>query len=199
MRENKDRIRQYSEEQGRALVRLARQTIREKLGHKVIRSASLEAALADKDFQAFRGTFVTLKIANRLRGCIGNISPTESILAGVRRNALNAAFHDPRFSPLPDDELDLVDIEISILTEPQPLEYSDATDLIAKLRANVDGVIIRKGSAGATFLPQVWEQLPRPEEFLAHLCLKAGLPADAWQKTGLEVLTYQVEYFEEEK
>jgi len=63
----------------------------------------------------------------------------------------------------------------------------------------VDGVIIRKEYYSATFLPQVWEQLPRPEDFLNHLCAKAGLPADAWRKTGLEVMTYQVQYFEEEK
>ena len=90
-----------------------------------------------------------------------------------------------------------LDIEVSILTEPLPLAYRDSQDLIRKLRVNVDGVIIRKGHASATFLPQVWEQLPRPENFLNHLCMKAGLPADAWKHSELEVLTYQVQYFEE--
>jgi len=71
--------------------------------------------------------------------------------------------------------------------------------LIAKLRVHVDGVILSKGPANATFLPQVWEQLPKPEQFLSHLCMKAGLPADDWEKSRLEILTYQVQYFEEEK
>ena len=86
---------------------------------------------------------------------------------------------------------------MSILTEPIPLEYRDGQDLIGKLRVDVDGVIIRQGHRSATFLPQVWEQLPRPEDFLTHLCMKAGISSDAWKASGLEVLTYQVQYFEE--
>jgi AmmeMemoRadiSam system protein A len=120
-------------------------------------------------------------------------------MAGIKRNAVNAAFHDPRFAPLKADELDQVGIEISILTEPQPLEYRGSKDLLTKLRPHVDGVILRKGKASATFLPQVWEQLPKPEHFLSHLCRKAGLSADTWEKTQLEISTYQVQYFEEEK
>ena len=183
--------------QGQALVRLARQTIAEKLGEPSVKADPEE--LKDTAFQTPRGTFVTLTIDKQLRGCIGNLDPSESILGGIQRNAVNAAFHDPRFPPLKADELDRLDIEVSILTEPCPLEYRDGKDLLAKLRVNVDGVILRKGKASATFLPQVWEQLPRPEEFLSHLCRKAGLSADAWKKTHLEVLIYQVQYFEEAK
>lgn len=188
-----------SKNQGQALVRLARRTIMEKLGQKTTGDESDD--LTDSLFQEMRGTFVTLTIHDQLRGCIGNLDANESILEGVRRNAVNAAFNDPRFSPLKADELDQVDIEVSILTEPQPLEYQDSVDLLSKLRVNVDGVILRKGSASATFLPQVWEQLPQPEQFLTHLCQKAQLPGDAWKNTEekLEVLTYQVQYFEEEK
>jgi AMMECR1 domain-containing protein len=79
------------------------------------------------------------------------------------------------------------------------LAYHDAADLLAKLVPRQDGVIIRKGNASATFLPQVWEQLPKPEAFLAHLCRKAGLPSDAWKKPGLKVSTYRVQYFHEER
>jgi AmmeMemoRadiSam system protein A len=118
-------------------------------------------------------------------------------LDGVKRNAVNAAFHDPRFPSLSAAELERTEIEVSILTEPLPLEYRDWRDLVQKLRVNADGVIIRKGHTSATFLPQVWEQLPQPEDFLAHLCLKAGLLRDAWKSSELEVLTYQVQYFEE--
>ncbi|HOJ15372.1 MAG TPA: AmmeMemoRadiSam system protein A, partial [Deltaproteobacteria bacterium] len=133
----------------------------------------------------------------RLRGCIGTLEARESILEGIRRNAINAAFKDPRFPPLGKDELARVRIEVSVLTEPKPLPYKDPDDLVRKLRPGVDGVIIRKGWATATFLPQVWEQLEDPREFLSHLCLKAGLDAQAWERGGLEVETYQVQCLEE--
>ena len=190
-----------SQKQGEVLIKLARKTIMEKLGKKMAsdKARQLSDALIDDCYKDHCGTFVTLKIDGRLRGCIGSLTSNESILTGIRRNALNAAFRDPRFSPLKVDEFEHVDIEISILTEPRPLEYIDYSDLLAKLRVNIDGVIIRKGRAGATFLPQVWEQLPEPDIFLSHLCAKAGLPKDAWQNTKLEVSTYQVQYFEEKK
>jgi MEMO1 family protein len=198
--ENKpDSSADLTAEQGQVLVKLARQTIMKKLGREMPASESDAVATNQKDdrFKSHCGTFVTLKIRGQLRGCIGNLSSTETLWNGVKRNAINAAFHDPRFSPLTAGEFDQTEIEVSVLTEPCPLAYRDAEDLIKKLRVNVDGVIIRKGHSSATFLPQVWEQLPRPEEFLSHLCLKAGLPSNAWQESELEVLTYQVQYFED--
>jgi hypothetical protein len=190
---------QFSDAHGRVLVSLARKSIADKLGGGASKSTSegLLSTLQDNRFKLHCGTFVTLKIKGRLRGCIGSLTSTETVLDGVKRNAVNAAFHDPRFSPLSKDELDRTEIEVSILSEPQPLAYRDGQDLITKLRAHVDGVIIRKGHASATFLPQVWEQLPGAEDFLTHLCRKAGLPSDTWQNSELEVLTYQVQYFEE--
>lgn len=189
----------FSDAQGRALVKLARMTITDKLdgGDTNSDPRDLPGLLHDDRFQARCGTFVTLKIGGNLRGCIGSLTATETVLDSIRRNALNAAFHDPRFAALSKDELKRTEIEVSILTEPQPLAYQNGPDLIGKLHPKVDGLIIRKGHASATFLPQVWEQLPDPEDFLGHLCLKAGLSSDAWQGTALEVLTYQVQYFEE--
>jgi len=186
-----------NQKQGEILVKLARKTIMENLGKKMAfdEARQLSDALTDSCFKESRGTFVTIKIDGRLRGCIGSLTSNESIHTGIRRNALNAAFRDPRFSPLTVDEFEHVDIEISILTKPQPLEYTDYSDLLSKLRVNVDGVIIRKGRAGATFLPQVWKQLPEPDIFLSRLCAKAGLSTDSWKNTKLEVLTYQVQYF----
>jgi len=140
---------------------------------------------------------VTLKHKGQLRGCIGNLSASETVSDGVRRNAVNAAFHDPRFSPLTLPELADIAIEVSVLTEPQPLSFTDAQDLLRQLRPTIDGVIIRQGYASATFLPQVWDQLPKKEDFLGHLCLKAGLPREAWKQGKLQVSTYQVQYFEE--
>ncbi len=189
----------FTEQQGQALISLARYTISEKLGRNLLegQSAVEPPVLQDENYKKHCGTFVTLKINGQLRGCIGSLTSAETVWEGVKRNAVNAAFHDPRFSPLTAKELNQAEIEVSILTEPRPLEYSDGEDLIQKLRADVDGVIIRKGRASATFLPQVWEQLPNPDQFLSHLCMKAGLPADAWKEQALEVLTYQVQYFEE--
>jgi AmmeMemoRadiSam system protein A len=190
--------KQLTEKQGQLLVRLARETIAKRLGITAAGGRSLSATdLAEPVFQEKRGTFVTLKIKKQLRGCIGCLTPSETILAGIKRNAVNAAFNDPRFPPLTAVELEEAEIEISILTKPRKLEYSDGNDLVKKLRPDIDGVIISQGVARATFLPQVWEQLPRPEDFLAQLCCKACLPSDAWRQGDLEVSIYQVQYFHE--
>jgi len=193
--------RPLSSIQGNALVALARQTL---AGHFGVPQAAadvqhLEKQLDDPALMAHCGTFVTLTIDNQLRGCIGNLAARTSMVAGVRDNALNAALHDPRFSPLSRAELETVHIEVSVLTEPVSLAYTDADDLVAALRPGTDGVIIRKGHATATFLPQVWAQLPQPENFLSNLCMKAGLPADQWRRGDIAVQIYQVQYFEEER
>ena len=189
---------ELTENQGQILVHLARATIAARLGLSDAGSSSIpDNQLADPAFQEQRGTFVTLKIRNQLRGCMGCLTPSETILEGIRRNAINAAFNDPRFPPLTGPELEQAEIEVSILTNSQDLEYSDGKDLLTKLRPSIDGAIISKGMARATFLPQVWEQLPRTEDFLSHLCRKAGLSPDEWEKGELGVSIYQVQYFHE--
>ena len=189
----------FSEQQGRILILLARRAILQKFGIELKKSqlTAMKDGLIDDSFQSNRGTFVTLTIENNLRGCIGNLTAKESILKSIEENAGHAAFHDHRFSPLKKNELDQIRIEISILTEPEPLSYNDASDLIAILKEKKCGVIIKKGSASATFLPQVWEQIPDPEEFLSHLCLKAGLTASAWQSENLDIMIYEVQCFME--
>jgi len=184
-----------TEEEGRYLISVARKTIEQRLLDQEEQPS--DAGLSAK-FHEHRGTFVTLTTGGNLRGCIGHIIPHESLIEGVRVNAVNAAFRDPRFPPLTKDEWKRVTVEVSILTEPKSLSYADAEDLLEKLRPDIDGVIIKKGYHQATFLPQVWEQLPEKEQFLTHLCLKAGLGADAWKKGDLEVSIYQVQAFEEE-
>jgi len=184
-----------TEEEGRCLLSVARQTIHQRLfssEHQDLADSQVSPKFSEK-----RGTFVTLTIDGGLRGCIGHIIPQESLLEGIRINAINAAFQDPRFRPLSRKEWERVKIEISILTAPKALTYSDAEDLLDKLRPGIHGVIIKKGFHQATFLPQVWEQLPDKKEFLTHLCMKAGLEMDAWKKEKLEVSTYQVQAFEE--
>ena len=188
-------IKKLTEEDGKFLLKVARNTIDQELvgrGETEKPGSELSTVFHEK-----RGTFVTLTMYDNLRGCIGHIIPQESLIDGVRENAINAAFKDPRFPPLTRYEWENVKIEVSILTEPKPLPYSDADDLLKKLRPGIDGLIISKGFNQATFLPQVWEQLPQKEEFLGHLCLKAGLDGDAWRKGGLEVSTYQAQVFEE--
>ncbi|BBO69251.1 MEMO1 family protein [Desulfosarcina alkanivorans] len=196
-----DDRRMLTPEQGAALVTLARQTLAAHFGETAgpADDRQLAMQLADGALQARCGTFVTLKMDDQLRGCIGSLSATAPIVSGVRDNALNAALHDPRFPPLGKKELDRVHIEVSVLSEPAPLAYTDAADLLSRLRPGIDGVILKKGLASATFLPQVWEQLPQPESFLSHLCMKAGLPADGWREGDLTVLVYQVQYFEEDR
>ncbi len=188
-----------TEAQGRLLLELARQTIARRLDPSTPGADAGSRAAADPVLCQPGGTFVTLKIDGQLRGCIGSLEPREAIHASVRHNALNAAFHDWRFAPLKAEELARVHIEVSILTVPAPLTYGDADELKTLLRPGVDGLIIRKDHHAATFLPQVWEQLPRVEDFLSHLCRKAGLAADAWRQGDLAVQTYQVTAFEETK
>lgn len=174
------------------LLKLARQTITERLS-----GTPVTAVADDPVFAEPAATFVTLKIAGQLRGCIGNLEPVASLWESVRRNALSAAFHDGRFRPLSPEELARVHIDISLLSRPQPLAYDDGDDLIAHLRPGVDGVVLRHGHLGATFLPQVWEQLPDPQLFLGHLCRKAGLTEDCWRQEHPQIAIYQVQYFGE--
>jgi AmmeMemoRadiSam system protein A len=119
------------------------------------------------------------------------------LVEDVRANAVSAAFHDPRFPPLQAKELDTIRVEVSVLSTPEPLSYDGSDDLIAKLRPGVDGVVIESGWNRATFLPQVWDKLPDPHQFLGHLCRKAFLSTDAYRKPGLDVYVYQVEKFKE--
>ncbi len=185
------------DEKGEILLELARKTIAERLGLAYEGSPGLEDKLTDEAFDARRGTFVTLTTGGQLRGCIGNLAPENPIRHGIAENAVNAAFNDPRFPPLRREEFESIQVEISLLTEPVKLEYSGPEDLMAKLTPGKDGVIIRKGVHSATFLPQVWDQLPDKEAFLEHLCLKAGLAADGWKRGDLLVYTYRAQYFEE--
>lgn len=177
------------------LLKLARDTIANQVrGQRV---PEVDPDTTPEDLWRDAACFVTLTKHEQLRGCIGSLEAHQPLVLDVRDNAIGAAFRDPRFPPVSADELDDLHIEISVLSHPEPLSYDGPDDLIAKLRPNVDGVVIERGWNRATFLPQVWEKLPDPREFLQHLCLKAYLPADAYRHPGLDVYTYQVEKFEE--
>lgn len=143
-------------------------------------------------------SFVTLTRRGELRGCIGALEPYQPLVEDVREHAVAAALQDYRFPPVQPEELSEIEIEISRLTRPENLEYASPEDLVQKLRPHVDGVILRDGLHRATFLPQVWEKLPDPAEFLSHLCLKMGASPDLWQRKRLVVQVYQVEDFAED-
>jgi AmmeMemoRadiSam system protein A len=194
---NMGTAKRLSEDEGKYLLDLARKTIGNRLSNS--EPPRIDPETVPQKFQERLGTFVTVTIDGNLRGCIGHIIPRETLIEGIRENAINAAFRDPRFSPLTQEEFDEIQLEISVLTLPQELTYTDAKDLLNKLRPGVDGVIIKKGYHEATFLPQVWDQLPDKKEFLTHLCLKAGLSPHSWKTEKLVVSTYQVQAFEEEK
>jgi len=145
-----------------------------------------------------RGVFVTLTENGELRGCIGYLEPIKTIVQAVRENAENAAFEDTRFMPIKEEELDKIKIEVSILSPLEELKVKDAQDLLKQLKPNVHGLVIRKGWAGATFLPQVWNELKTHDEFLSNLCLKAGLRPDEWKDTStMKFYVYTVDEFSE--
>jgi len=172
-------------EQGKLLLRIARAAIARELGL---------TAFADESAPWLTepaACFVTLTKQGELRGCIGSLQAYRALLADVKNNAVSAAFRDSRFEPLTVEEFDTVDIEISLLSSAEPMTVRDEADALAQLRPHLDGVIFEYGHHRSTFLPQVWEQLPQPREFLAHLKLKAGFPADFWAE-GVKLSRYTV-------
>ena len=137
----------------------------------------------------------TLTINGNLRGCIGYIEPIKPLYQAVIDNARSAVLSDPRFSPVRQDELGKINVEVSVLSNPVPLEFKTPDDLLQKLKPGVHGVILQKGPYHSTFLPQVWEQLPDKIMFLEHLSMKGGMARDGWKTS--EVRTYTAEHFQE--
>lgn len=177
------------------LLKLARRTVEA----AARRNALPEVKLAEysASLQEPGASFVTLTINNNLRGCIGALEAYQPLVKDVITHAAAAATEDYRFSPVSLEEVYLLKIEISVLTKPEVLTYSTAVDLMNALIPGKMGVILKDGHRRATFLPQVWEQLPDKQEFLSHLCQKMGAPGHLWKTKNLEVFTYQVEEFHE--
>jgi AmmeMemoRadiSam system protein A len=183
-------------EEQKILLRLAREAMER--GVRGEELPALDQSSLPPSLREEGSSFITLTERGQLRGCIGSLNPYESLAEDVREHAVAAALQDPRFPPVREDELNGVRIEVSRLTRPTLLEYKDANDLLSKLHPYVDGVILRDASyRPATFLPQVWEKIPDPSEFLNNLCYKMGVKPDLWRTKHLEVLTYQVEEFHE--
>jgi uncharacterized protein len=182
-------------EEQKTLLRLAREALQR--GVKGEKLPALDESVLTPRLREPDATFVTLIVGGQLRGCIGALEPYQPLAQDVREHAVAAALEDPRFPPVHERELSDIEIEVSRLTRPVPLDYKDPIDLLSKLRPHVDGVILRDTFRRATFLPQVWEKIPDPVEFLNNLCYKMGASEDLWRKKHLDVLTYQVEEFRE--
>ena len=185
-----------SEEERRLLLQLARRSIEAAVNGKPlpeIRPEDYPARLFEPGV-----CFVTLTDAHgELRGCVGALEAYQPLVEDVREHAIAAALQDYRFPPVQPHELAEIEIEISRLTPPVLLEYSSPEELLRRLRPGVDGVVLSEGIRRATFLPQVWEKIPDPAEFLGHLCMKMGADGNYWRYKKLKVFTYQVEEFRE--
>lgn len=177
------------------LLNLARKSIETKLDGTTIPELNFNSF--SKIITEKTGCFVTLHKNGELRGCIGYILGIKPLYQAIIDNARNAAFSDPRFPMVRKEEMDFIQIEITILSQPRELKYSDKDDLLDKIVPFEDGLIINKSYHQATFLPQVWEQLPKKEDFLTHLCYKAGLPPNEWEKGTLVISVYRAYYFNE--
>ena len=177
------------------LLKLARQAL--EMGVRGQKLPSLDLETMPLRLREQGASFVTLTIDGNLRGCIGALEPYQSLADDVREHAVAAALQDYRFPNVKPEELSHIEIEISRLTIPVPLEYSTPDELLKNLRPGIDGVLLRDGVRRATFLPQVWEKIPDPAEFLDNLCYKMGTSPDFWRNKHLDVSVYQVEEFHE--
>lgn len=186
---------QLTDNEKKLLLLIAREALERSVRQQVL--PPLERGKLTPLLLADGASFVTLHKHGHLRGCIGSLEPHQALADDVRERAVQAALEDYRFPPVQPNELPQIAIEISRLTQPAALDYVSADDLLLKLNAGLDGVILRDGSRRSTFLPQVWQQIPGKVEFLSQLCAKMNAPRDLWRRKHLEVLIYRVEEFHE--
>ncbi len=184
----------YERDEQRALLEVARAS----LGHglRAGEAPRIDPLGFTPPLREKRASFVTLRLAGRLRGCIGQLQARDPLVEGVACNAFAAGFRDPRFAPLADAELDAVLIDVSVLGTAEPLDFDTREQLLAQLRPHRDGLIVRDGACSATFLPAVWETLPEPERFLGELLRKAKLDPERFP-ASLQALRYRTETFGE--
>lgn len=188
-------VMDLSDKQKTFLLNLARQTIVDyfSIGQKT----KIDRGKVDKELLKPASTFVTLTKKGELRGCVGSLIAKKPLYEDIINNSLLAAFSDTRFPQVGKDELSEIKIEISVLSEPKPYLYNNIDELIKKIEPKKHGLIIQNGFNQATYLPQVWDELPDKIIFLESLCLKAGLPQNAWQSDSTEIFYYQVDKFSE--
>jgi uncharacterized protein len=182
----------YPADAGRVLLPLARSAIAAQLG---VQGGTADGA---EWLKAHGACFITVRRDDKLRGCIGTLRAHRALADDVKANAVAAAFRDPRFAPLNADELTSISLEISLLSALEPMTFAAESDALAQLRAGTDGIVFEYGHHTSTFLPQVWDDIREPAEFLAHLKYKAGLPPDFWDPT-VKLSRYTVSKWREER
>lgn len=175
------------------LLRIARASIESGLDRG--RELSIHSEEYRSELQEPRATFVTLRIEGALRGCIGSCQPVRPLVEDIAHSAYAAAFLDPRFPPLSKEELEKVQIHISLLSVPEEISFDSEEEMCAQVRPGVDGLLLEEGMRKGTLLPAVWESLPEVNEFVRHLKLKAGLPADYWSDR-VKIYRYTAESIE---
>jgi AmmeMemoRadiSam system protein A len=181
----------WTAERGRLLIRIARESMSEALGLCAVGSYE-EPWLHESG-----ACFVTLMRRGDLRGCVGSVRAFRRLFDDVWSNARASAFHDSRFPPVSRQELAEISVEVSLLSAPEPLYFESEGEALRLLRPGVDGVILEAGPNRATFLPQVWEQLPEPRDFMLHLKRKAGLALAFWS-AEVKLYRYSVRKWQEE-
>lgn len=184
-----------TQDEKRLLLSLARCALVDGLGGVRLQPLDLESL--PESLRQLGASFVTLTSQGELCGCVGTLEAYQPLAEDVREHALAAALNDYRFPPVRPDEVPGLQIEVSCLTSPKELVYDNTDELLELLRPGVDGVVLYDDLRRSTFLPQVWEKLPEPAQFLDHLCAKMGVEASLWRYKKLRVLTYQVEEFHE--
>lgn len=137
-----------------------------------------------------QGSFVTVYVEGNLRGCVGKIEGDGPLYKDITDNAVDAAFFDTRFMPVRSEEIPKLHIEISLLEKPKKLDYSDENDLLTKLSAKKEGVLLQFMGRRSTFLPQVWEKIPNAKNFLKELAHKGGFAEDIWKEKDCQIFTY---------
>jgi AmmeMemoRadiSam system protein A len=184
----------YTSPERKWLLDIARKTLASVETHPNSPEPVVNAKDVPPRLTEIKACFVTLTKHGAVRGCIGHLEAREPLYAAVMHNARDVVLYDPRFRP---GELDKIKIEISVLTDLQPLPFTSPEDLLDRLKPEEDGVVLQIGSRRATFLPRVWEQIPDKVEFLNHLSQKAGCAPSAWRGKDTSVSIYQAECFEE--
>lgn len=176
--------------EGERLLELARDSIR--TGLREGRPLAPDPAAFPHELRARRASFVTLRLEGELRGCVGRLEPVRPLVVDVAEHAFGAAFRDPRFPPVAPHELTGLDLHISVLNPPEPLEVASEEELVARLRPGLDGLVLEEGPHRGTFLPAVWQNVRDAAEFVRELKRKAGLAPDHWSP-ALRVRRYTVE------
>ncbi|GMQ89295.1 MAG: hypothetical protein BMS9Abin09_0767 [Gammaproteobacteria bacterium] len=182
----------FSEQQRAILLDTAWRSIRHGLADGTplaVNPAEFDSPLAEPG-----ASFVTLHQKDVLRGCIGTLESHRPLIVDVAENAFSAAFRDPRFAPVKPADMADISLDISVLGKPEALKFESQQDLLEQIIPGQDGLILQDGPNRGTFLPTVWESLPDSKDFLRHLKMKAGLPADHWSDT-VEVWRYRTECF----